>query len=98
MNDYCKIAMNIPYSYSRLIYQMKICEQRAKEWGEGRDKGGKKKVERKGLGKGKLGDSGVSDKNIDINEELYWSHTPIGYSIANNAIPYITLTHMKNKP
>lgn len=44
-----------------------------------------------------MGSSGVYEKKGECNEELYWDMNPVGYSIANNAVPYITLTHVKNK-
>lgn len=41
--DYVKVAMNIPYSYSRLIYHMNILAQRAKYLGQNRqNQNGKK--------------------------------------------------------
>lgn len=45
-----------------------------------------------------MGNSQLVDKKNDQQSELFWDVAPIGYSISNNAVPEITLTHIKNKP
>lgn len=92
--------MNVPYSYSRLMHQIKLCGDRVKygdlEKKKDKDKDSTpKKISTKAKN---MGNSQLVEKKNDLQSELYWDVAPIGYSISNNAVPEITLSHIKNKP
>lgn len=89
--------MNIPYSYSRLIHHLKICGDLVNEKNKAKEEHYEKSKEEAQKKINRFNKSVIDNelKGID-NEQIHWEMAPVGYSIANNAVPYLTISNARN--